>query len=139
MSEKHTPTPWRTGSPDYRCIEQHNGNLHPGRPLCEYTFQGWDEGEYFDRHVSSESAKSVIVGSDDNGPMLSQADADLIVLAVNAHADLLAALESAPEPPVDYVDVQDILAHPATVREIFKTWREWHDGVRAAVLAKVKA
>jgi len=83
MSEmKHTPLPWRQGSPDEHCVK--HDRSHPGPPQCKYTFQGWMEDEYFSRHVSSEATKQAVIGSDENGPMLSLANAKLIVTSVNA-------------------------------------------------------
>ena len=42
------------------------------------------ECEYFSRHVSSEVTKETVIGSDENGPMLSLEDAKLITTSVNA-------------------------------------------------------
>ena len=83
MSEtKHTPLPWRQGSPDDRCVEHRMS--HPGPPECKYTFQGWMEGEYFSRYVSSEATKETVIGSDEDDAILSSEDAKFIVTSVNA-------------------------------------------------------
>jgi hypothetical protein len=80
--EKTTPRPWRTGSIILRCV---NHRQHDGK-TCVYTPQGWnDDPEYFGRLVSTEDGREII-GSDDNGPILSLDDARLIVAAVNAYA-----------------------------------------------------
>ena len=85
MSEtKHTPLPWRLGSPNVCCVKKHESH-HLGPPDCEYTFQGWnDDDEYFGRFVSSKETQAEIIGSDEDGPMLSLSDAQLIVTSVNA-------------------------------------------------------
>lgn len=66
-----------------RCVLAHK---HEGLPVCVYTLQGWnDEPEYFGRFISTPDGHEII-GSDDNGPILSLDDARLIVAAVNAYA-----------------------------------------------------
>jgi hypothetical protein len=78
-----TPRPWRTGSTSLRCVKTH---AHTGRGDCDYTPQCWnDEPDYFGRFVSAVDGTEII-GSDDNGPVLSLDDARLIVAAVNAFA-----------------------------------------------------
>mgnify|MGYP001606692644 CR=1 FL=1 len=75
-----TPGPWRVGSPDYRCVK--HDAPHPGEKSgCEYTFQGWYGGDYFDRHVSTVTPPAELIGSTESGPMLTQDDADFIAAA----------------------------------------------------------
>jgi hypothetical protein len=61
-----------------------------------------------------------------------EAYADLIVRVVNAHAELVAALESAPNPPLHRpgcsCDPCDAAHH---------AWKRWHVA-RAAALAKIR-
>ena len=99
MSEtKHTPLPWRLGSPNVCCVKKHESH-YLGPPDCEYTFQGWnDDAEYFGRFVSSKETQAEIIGSDEDGPMLSLSDAQLIVTSVNAHAQLEADSKKLREP-----------------------------------------
>ena len=95
---KHTPLPWRLGSPNVCCVKKHESR-HLGPPDCEYTFQGWnDDDEYFGRFVSSKETQAEIIGSDEDGPMLSLSDAQLIVTSVNAHERLEADSKKLREP-----------------------------------------
>ena len=80
LCERATPGPWRVGSPDYRCVK--HDAPHPGEKSgCEYTFQGWHGGDYFDRHVSTVTPPAELIGSTESGPMLTQDDADFIAAA----------------------------------------------------------
>lgn len=77
IAEKATPGPWIAASSNRSCVK-HGIGEHPGPPSCVYTHQGWSDGEYFGRFISSEATKEEIVGSNEDGPILMPADARYI-------------------------------------------------------------
>lgn len=108
MSEgKHTPTPWaveRTALAGPRLVH--------GEPEPVHGFR--DDVPIGRSPINAEA----------------HANLDFIVLAVNAHADLLAALASAPEPTITRSNPQ---RHWNPI-----AYEKWFYGLRAAALAKVK-
>lgn len=51
-AEKATPGPWRVGEPGFRCTLDHGqGSGGHGKSHCRYTFQGWNDDEYWHKYI----------------------------------------------------------------------------------------
>jgi hypothetical protein len=87
----HTPGPWFVGAWTGQC---HLDHRHDGGS-CKYDYTLMAGDEYWRRHVSAgDAAKPLqIVGVDDYGPSLSEADARLIAAAPDMLRELKSILE----------------------------------------------
>lgn len=87
-----TGGPWFRGARFGRCIKHPDGR-HPGTesPVnpCEIIGEITTSGDH-SSYVST--ANSILVGSDSEGPILTQSDAEFIVTARNANLDLYVRL-----------------------------------------------
>lgn len=81
-TEKHTPTPWWKGSWSGQCHKKHEH----GNSDCKYDYTQNTESPC----ISSMKEGVELIGYDDYGPILSQANAEFIVRAVNEYDSLLA-------------------------------------------------
>lgn len=84
LAEKATPGPWRQGMVNGQCRKpSHAKGGHPGprgNDPCVYSYVIQCEDEYDRRFVSIEP-NVTLIGSDDYGPMLSEANAAFIAAA----------------------------------------------------------
>ena len=83
--EQATKGPWVAGSWCGQCHHKHD---HSGAPACQYDYT-LSQNEYFGRFVSLNDGKTELIGSDDYGPILLQADAAFIAAAPTNIAWLL--------------------------------------------------
>jgi hypothetical protein len=92
LMEKATPGPWVNGSWLGQCHMKHEH----GRGDCRYEYTLAADGDYWLRNISagSDTDPIMIAEPNENGPALSLANAALIVAAVNALPQLLAAYEA---------------------------------------------
>lgn len=138
MSE-HTPLKWEgtlhIGRTDpVRVERQHDGSalIYTGCCQCRLIHELWVRPDgnalLFDFRPPDPDIVKDIEGA------RTKADDDQIQLLLkkcDAHADLLAALESAPEPPNSYDS-------PAQTESAIVRYWQWHAGVRAAALGKAR-
>lgn len=90
----HSPTPWRFGISNYRCLKDHGFGPNRGHGTgsvggCDYQFQGWEE----DGHTLSCEATKLAVAVFDDTFEPASADAEFILRAVNCHDELVDLLK----------------------------------------------
>ena len=89
---KWSPEPWRQGAATRYCAKPEHAKGHPGpggKSGCVYdrvTRYGRDD-DYFGRYVT-DADDETIIGGNDYGPILNDADARRIVACVNACAGI---------------------------------------------------
>lgn len=76
LAEKATPGPWIQGMVNGRCRIKHEH----GRGSCSYDYTISTDDEY-ERHFVSIAPNVTLIGSDDNGPILSKSNAAFIAAA----------------------------------------------------------
>jgi hypothetical protein len=93
MQEKHTPLPWRVGHWGGQCLNPDHvkARRHPGPPECVYE-PYFSEG---DGGIAGPEPNQMVVDTHYDGLVISDADAEFILRACNAHHELIEALKAA--------------------------------------------
>lgn len=88
-TQQRTPGPWRLGYVSGTCHINHESKRHPGPPECVYNYTISADTDVNKCCVAA-LPNVQLIGFDDWGPVLNQADAAFIVEACNAHDALVA-------------------------------------------------
>jgi hypothetical protein len=122
LLESATARPWRQGMVSGRCEKPaHGKNGHPGPrgdDPCEYTYRIVADDAYARSQIAVEP-NITLIGTDDNGPVLQEKNAALIVAAVNALPELIAIARAA----MKHVDLTRENCHPNQMLHS-KSWNE---------------
>lgn len=98
LMEEGTAGPWLHGQWHGHCrLPEHGRMGHPGPPECKYDYELKADNAYDRCYISAPVENVELIGSNDYGPILNEADAALIVAMHEALPELLERIEELEE------------------------------------------